>query len=89
MAEAAAVQDAQHHADVQITSVEARVDTTTTGGKQTVYGVDTTDGRFGCLDDKMAADLRQLAGVPGHAVRLFYDETKRGNLIVGIDEVPF
>ena len=89
MAEAAAVQDASKHEDVQILSVEANVIPTKTGGKQAVYGIETSAGRFGCFDDNIAADLKRLIDVPAHAVRLYYNETPRGKLVAGIDEVPF
>jgi len=73
--------------DARILSVTEREETSN-GKPITAYVIETSWGRMGTYNEKIAADLKKLAGkdVP---VCIQYREIKKGKLITKLEEIPF
>jgi hypothetical protein len=90
------------HIEASIMGVRATVQSWK-GGKRTVYVVETSMGTFGCLDDKLAADLKKCvgrtenvdSGGQGEPTEAPVNWTMgvvpylNGQVIISIEEVPF
>jgi len=72
----------------KIKSVEAKRARKPDGKVGMVYAVETSQGRYGTWDEKMAANIKN-AGGRGVMVTLYWRDDPKGKLVTHFEEVPF